>query len=451
MTHEKSGQTTPTTGGLLKLGIIGTGYVGLVSGVCFAENGNSVICMDVDEKKIARLKKGDPVIYEPQLEDLLENNIDEERISFTTSLKEAVQQSDVIFLCLPTPPLEDGSVDLSRVLDTAGKLAKFINGYKVIVSKSTVPVGTCERLRKLISSKTKHKFDVVSNPEFLKEGAAVSDFMSPDRVIVGTQSRKAALIMRELYSSFMRVSERFILMDEKSSELTKYAANSMLALRISFMNELANLTEKVKADISMVRHGIGSDPRIGSSFLFPGTGYGGSCFPKDVKGLLNTAKEFGYDFKILKAIDEINQNQKQILVRKVLKHFKGKIKGKTFTLWGLSYKPRTDDLREAPSLDIIEKLLEYGAKVNACDPVANENFRRLYGKKYKGIKLFKNNYSALKNSSGLILVTEWNEFRRPDFEKMKSLMKDKVIFDGRNIYNPKLLKSKGFAYYGIGR
>ena len=435
----------------MKLGIIGTGYVGLVSGVCFAENGNKVICMDVDDRKIARLKKGDPVIYEPQLEELLKNNIDEDRIVFTTSLKEVVALSDVIFLCLPTPPMEDGSVDLSRVLEVAANMAKYINGYKVIVSKSTVPVGTCDKIRKIISSKTKKKFDVVSNPEFLKEGAAVADFMSPDRVVVGTSSKKAEEIMRELYSSFMRVSQRFILMDERSSELTKYAANSMLALRISFMNELANLTELVKADISMVRNGIGSDPRIGSSFLFPGVGYGGSCFPKDVNGLLNTSREMGYDFKLLKAIDEINRNQKLVLVHKILKHYKNNIKGKTFTVWGLSYKPRTDDLREAPSLDIIQKLTESGAKINACDPVANENFTKLYGKKFKGVKLFKNNYSALKNSDGLVLITEWNEFRRLDIEKMKTLMKNKVIFDGRNIYNPKLLKSKGFSYYGIGK
>jgi UDPglucose 6-dehydrogenase len=435
----------------MKLGIIGTGYVGLVSGVCFAENGNNVICMDVDEKKISRLKTGDPVIYEPQLEELLKNNIEEQRITFTTSLKDVVQQSDVIFLCLPTPPFEDGSVDLTRVLDVAEKMAKYIDGYKVIVSKSTVPVGTCERVKKIISKKTKKKFDVVSNPEFLKEGAAVADFMSPDRVVVGTRSKKAADIMRELYSSFMRVSERFILMDERSSELTKYAANSMLALRISFMNELANLNEKVKADIHMVRAGIGSDPRIGNSFLFPGAGYGGSCFPKDVKGLMKTAQEYKYDFKILKTIDEINDKQKLVLVDKLLRHFKGKVKGKTFTVWGLSYKPRTDDLREAPSLTIIEKLLSLGAKINACDPAANENFKHLYGKKFKGVKLFKNNYLALKNSDGLILVTEWNEFRRVDIPKMKKLMKTKVVFDGRNIYNPKLLKANGFKYYGIGR
>ena len=435
----------------MKLGIIGTGYVGLVSGVCFAENGNNVICMDVDEKKIARLKTGDPVIYEPQLKELLKKNIDEGRVTFSSSLKEVVQQSDVIFLCLPTPPYEDGSVDLRHVLDVAGDMAKYINSYKVIVSKSTVPVGTCDRLQKIIAKGTKKKFDVVSNPEYLKEGAAVGDFMSPDRVVVGTKSKKAADIMRELYSSFMRVSERFILMDLRSSELTKYAANSMLALRISFMNELANLSERVKADINMVRVGIGSDPRIGNSFLFPGVGYGGSCFPKDVKGLLNTSNEFGYEFKILKTIDEINAKQKLILVDKLLKHFKGKIKGKTFTVWGLSYKPRTDDLREAPSLTIIEKLLEHGAKINACDPVANDNFRMLYGKKFKGVKLFKNNYAALKNSDGLILVTEWSEFRRTDVKKMKQLMKTKVVFDGRNIFNPKELKANGFKYYGIGR
>jgi len=435
---------------IMKIGIIGTGYVGLVSGVCFAENGNSVICMDVDKKKVERLKKGDPVIYEPGLEELLEKNLEEGRVEFTTSLKDVVRKNDVIFLCLPTPPLEDGSVDMRRVLEVAGNMAKYINGYKVIVSKSTVPIGTCDKLKKLIASKTKKKFDVVSNPEFLKEGAAVTDFMSPDRVVVGTKSRKAAKIMQMLYSSFMRVSERFILMDERSSELTKYAANSMLALRISFMNELANLSGIVKADINNIRRGIGSDPRIGSSFLFPGVGYGGSCFPKDVKGLLNTSKEHGYDFRLLKAIDEINNRQKVVLVDKLLKHFGNKIKGKTFTVWGLSYKPRTDDLREAPALTIIEKLLEAGAKVNAFDPVANDNFKLLYGKKFKQVKLFKDNYSALKNSDGLILVTEWTEFRRIDITRMKRLMKQRVIFDGRNIYDPKFIRQNGFKYYGIG-
>lgn len=435
----------------MKIGIIGTGYVGLVSGVCFAENGNQVLCMDVDEKKIERLKKGDPVIYEPGLEELLKNNIDESRVTFTTSLKQVVKESEVIFLCLPTPPLEDGSVDLKHVLDVAGKIAPYINEYKVIVSKSTVPVGTCDRIKKMISSKTKKKFDVVSNPEFLKEGAAVGDFMSPDRVVVGTRSKKAADIMRELYSSFMRVSERFILMDERSSELTKYAANSMLALRISFMNELANMSERVKADIDMIRIGIGSDDRIGSSFLFPGVGYGGSCFPKDVKGLLKTAEEYNYDFRILKAIDDINNKQKTILVDKILKHFRGDIKGKVITVWGLSYKPRTDDLREAPALTIIEKLLGLGAKVQASDPVANENFKMLYGKKFSKVKIYENNYDALKNSSALVLVTEWNEYRRIDTDKIKKLMKEKVIFDGRNIYNPKFIKQNGFKYYGIGK
>jgi UDPglucose 6-dehydrogenase len=434
----------------MKLGIIGTGYVGLVSGVCFAENGNNVICMDLDAKKIERLKKGDPVIYEPGLEELLEKNIAEGRVEFTTSLKDVVQKTDVIFLCLPTPPYEDGSVDLRHVLDVAGNMAKYINGYKVIVSKSTVPVGTCDEIRKLIASKTKKKFDVVSNPEFLKEGAAVPDFMSPDRVVVGTKSKKAAKIMQELYSSFMRVSERFILMDERSSELTKYAANSMLALRISFMNELANLSGIVKADINNIRRGIGSDPRIGSSFLFPGVGYGGSCFPKDVKGLLNTSKEKGYDFKILKAIDEINNRQKLIMVDKILAHNKNNIKGKTFTVWGLSYKPRTDDLREAPALTIIEKLLEHGAKINAYDPVANDNFKMLYGKKFNKVKIYKDNYSALKNSDGLLLVTEWNEFRKLDIDKLKKLMKHRVIFDGRNIYDPKFVRANGFKYFGIG-
>lgn len=434
----------------MKLGIIGTGYVGLVSGVCFAENGNNVICMDVDSAKIARLKKGDPVIYEPGLEELLQKNIAEGRVEFTTSLKDVIQKNDVIFLCLPTPPFEDGSVDLRHVLEVASKMAKYINKYKVIVSKSTVPVGTCDKLKKLIASKTRIKFDVVSNPEYLKEGAAVADFMSPDRVVVGTKSKKAAKIMQELYSSFMRVSERFIIMDERSSELTKYAANSMLALRISFMNELANLSGIVKADINMIRKGIGSDPRIGSSFLFPGVGYGGSCFPKDVKGLISTSKEKGYDFKLLKTIDDINDKQKLVLVNKMLKHFKNKLKGKTITVWGLSYKPRTDDLREAPALTIISKLLELGANVNAFDPVAMDNFKLLYGNKFSKVKLFKDNYSALKNADALILVTEWNEFRRIDIDRMKKLMKQRVIFDGRNIYDAKFIRQNGFKYYGIG-
>ena len=434
----------------MNLSIIGTGYVGLVSGVCFAENGNEVICMDVDEKKIERLKKGDPVIYEPQLKELLEKNISEGRISFTTNLKDTVQQSDVIFLCLPTPPYEDGSVDLRHVLDAAGKMAEYINGYKVIVSKSTVPVGTCDELKKLISKKTKHEFDVVSNPEFLKEGAAVNDFMSPDRVVCGTSSKKAAEIMRELYSSFMRVSERIIIMDERSSELTKYAANSMLAMRISFMNEIANICERVNADIDMIRKGIGSDTRIGNSFLFPGVGYGGSCFPKDVKGLIKTSEEFDYDFKLLKAIDNINQTQRLYFFDKIIRHFNGDIKGKTFGVWGLSYKPRTDDIREAPAITIIKKLSEAGAVIQAFDPAAMDNFKEQFGN-IPNLKFCKNNYDALKNSSALVLITEWNEFRKLDLEKMKKLMKDYVVFDGRNIYKPDELKSEGFAYYGIGK
>ena len=434
----------------MKLGIIGTGYVGLVSGVCFAENGNDVICMDVDEKKIERLKQGDPVIYEPQLKELLEKNIAEGRVTFSTSLEDTVKNSEVIFLCLPTPPYDDGSVDLSRVLDVSGKMAEHINGYKIIVSKSTVPVGTCDRIKEIISKKTKHKFDVVSNPEFLKEGAAVNDFMSPDRVVIGTSSKKAAEIMRELYSSFMRVSERIIVMNEHSSELTKYAANSMLAMRISFMNEIANICELANADIDMIRIGIGSDARIGNSFLFPGVGYGGSCFPKDVKGLISTSDEFGYDFKLLKAIDAVNMSQKIHFVEKILGHFKGDVKGKTIAVWGLSYKPRTDDIREAPAITIIKKLSEAGAKIQAFDPAAMDNFTEQYGKT-PNLTFCKNNYDALKDASALVLVTEWNEFRNPDLEKMKSLMKDFVVFDGRNIYKPELLKAEGFTYYGIGK
>lgn len=413
--------------------------------------------MDVDARKISRLKKGDPVIYEPQLEELLKKNLEEDRISFTTNLKHTVESSQVIFLCLPTPSNKDGSVDVSRVLQVTERVASYINEYKVIVSKSTVPVGTCEQLKKIIAGKCKYDFDVVSNPEFLKEGAAVNDFMSPDRVVVGTRSKKAAAIMRELYSSFMRVSERFLLMDEKSSELTKYGANAMLALRVSFMNELANLTERLGGDIDAVRIGIGSDERIGSHFLFPGAGYGGSCFPKDVKGLIKTAEDSGYDFKILKAIDSINETQKLILAEKVRKHYGDKIKGKTFTVWGLSYKPRTDDIREAPSLTIIENLSKSGARIYAYDPAANENVKEYFRRRMpaaaggQSIKLFDNGYDALVKSDGLLLVTEWNEFRKPDFDRIRKLMRNPVIFDGRNIYNPGIVRAKGFTYYGIGR
>jgi len=435
----------------LKIGIIGTGYVGLVTGVCFAENGHDVICMDIDARKIARLKKGDPVIYEPQLKELLQKNLQEDRIIFTTNLKHTVQSSQVIFLCLPTPSNKDGSVDVSRVLNVTRKLAACINEYKVIASKSTVPVGTCQQLKKIISSHCKYDFDVVSNPEFLKEGAAVNDFMSPDRVVVGTRSRKAAAIMRELYSSFMRVSERFLLMDEKSAELTKYAANAMLALRVSFMNELANLCERLGSDIDAIRVGIGTDVRIGTHFLFPGAGYGGSCFPKDVKGLIKTAEQYRYDFKILKAIHSINEAQKLVLAQKVRKHYRNKLQGKTFTVWGLSYKPRTDDIREAPSLTIIENLIRGGAKINAFDPVANQNVKQYFKGRIKNIKFFLNCYDALQGSDGLLLVTEWNEFREPDFDRIRRLMRNPVIFDGRNIYNPQLVHSRGFIYYGIGR
>ena len=434
----------------MKLSIIGTGYVGLVSGVCFAENGNEVICMDVDSKKSNVLSRATRLYTNHSLKELLEKNVSEGRISFTTNLKDTVQNSEVIFLCLPTPPYEDGSVDLRHVLDVAAKMSEYINGYKVIVSKSTVPVGTCDEIRKLVSKKTKHEFDVVSNPEFLKEGAAVNDFMSPDRIVCGTSSKKAGDIMRELYSSFMRVSERIIIMDVRSSELTKYAANSMLAMRISFMNEIANVCEKVNADIDMIRIGIGSDSRIGNSFLFPGVGYGGSCFPKDVKGLIKTSEEYDYDFKLLKAIDNINQNQRLQFAEKIINHFKGDIKGKIFGVWGLSYKPRTDDIREAPAITIIKKLSEAGAKIQAFDPAAMDNFKEQFGS-IPNLTFCKNNYDALKNASALVLVTEWNEFRKLDIGKMKKLMKDFAVFDGRNIYKPEELKSEGFAYYGIGK
>ena len=432
----------------MKLSGIGTGYGGLVVGTCFAESGNDVICVDVDEQKLKLLKKGESPIYEPGLSDLLKKNLLEKRLIFTDDLESAVKKSEIIFLALPTPQSEDGSADLQHVLNVCRKIGKMMNGYKVIVNKSTVPVGTADRVRDIVASETKYEFDVVSNPEFLKEGAAVNDFMKPDRVVIGTRSQKALALMQDLYSPFVRTGNPLIIMDERSSELTKYASNSFLATKVSFMNEIANLCERVNADIDFVRKGMGTDGRIGSQFLFAGIGYGGSCFPKDVAALVNTAKSHRSSLKILEAVEEVNRRQKQIIVEKINRHFKGNVKGRVIALWGLAFKPNTDDIREAPSLSIVDALIKAGAHLRLHDPVAMPEMKKRIG---SAVKYFDNNYDALKGANALVVVTEWNEFRRPDFDRMKAAMKEPILFDGRNIYDPKIMREKGFVYYGIGR
>ena len=436
--------------------VVGSGYVGLVAGACFADSGNDVICVDIDEKKIKDLKKGVIPIYEPGLEELVHRNIEEERLSFTTDIKEAVERSTVCFIAVGTPPGEDGSADLKYVLGVARDIGRNMNGYKVIVGKSTVPVGTADKVEAAVAKELKKRgvdydFDVVSNPEFLKEGAAIDDFMKPDRVVIGVKDgAEAEEIMRELYEAFVRTDNPIVIMDVRSAEMTKYAANAMLATRISFMNEIANLCERVGANATSVRKGIGSDLRIGHSFLFPGIGYGGSCFPKDVKALFKTAAEHDYDFKILNSVEEVNELQKGVLVNKVLNYYggAGNVKGKRFALWGLSFKPRTDDMREAPSIVIVNRLLDMGAEIAAHDPVAMEEAKKVFGDR---ITYYHINYEALEGADALLLATEWNEFRRPNFERMKSLMKAPVIFDGRNIYNPAEMKKLGFDYASIGR
>lgn len=433
----------------MKLTIIGTGYVGLVAGACFAQSGNNVICMDIDEKKISRLRAGEIPIYEPGLEALVERNTKNNRLTFTTDINQAVQQSDIIFIAVGTPPEEDGSADLTHVLAVAKSIGQQMTGYKIIVNKSTVPVGTAKKVKDAVQKETTHPFDVVSNPEFLKEGGAVDDFMYPDRVIIGTRSTKVAEIMKELYAPFVRTGNPVIIMDEVSAELTKYTANSILATKISFMNEIANLCDVVGADIEMIRRGIGSDKRIGYSFIFPGVGYGGSCFPKDVKAIIRTAKDFNYELKILESVEEVNEKQKLILIPKILKFFKGSIEGKTFAVWGLSFKPKTDDMREAPAIQIIRELHRRGAKVQAHDPVALKEARRLQIDQHA--TLFEDNYEALVGADGLILVTEWLDYREPDFDLIKKNLKTPVIFDGRNILNADKLKEMGFTYFGVGR
>lgn len=433
----------------MKIAVVGTGYVGLVSGTCFAESGNYVTCVDIDTQKVEKMRNGYVPIYEPGLEVLFERNTKSGRLNFTTDLEEGIRDAKIIFLALPTPPGADGSADLSFVLKVAKDLSSLITDYKVIVDKSTVPVGTAEKVEGVLLEKLDHSlFDVVSNPEFLREGVAVEDFMKPDRVVIGTSSEKAKKVMTALYEPFVRQGNPIIFMDERSAEMTKYAANSYLATRISFMNEIANLCERLGADVDMVRKGMGSDSRIGKRFLFPGVGYGGSCFPKDVQALAKSAQENAYDFKILKAVMHVNDLQKEILSEKIVQYFDGNLSGKTIGIWGLAFKPNTDDIREAPALTIISRLLNKGAKIKAYDPEAMENVRQVFGDK---IEFSTNEYEAIKEVDALAIVTEWNEFRTPDFGKMKEIMADHVIFDGRNIYDVATIKEMGFYYDSIGR
>jgi UDPglucose 6-dehydrogenase len=431
----------------MKICMIGTGYVGLVTGTCFAETGNDVICVDIDSAKIDQLNKGHIPIYEPGLDEMIKRNMNEGRLSFTTDLAHGVQASLFIFIAVGTPSSDDGSANLSSVWSVSREIGRHMNGYKIVVTKSTVPVGTTERVKEIIAQETREPFDVASNPEFLKEGAAIDDFMKPDRVVIGTNDPRVTELMKELYEPFVRTGKPILAMDIRSSELTKYAANAMLATRISFMNEIANLCERLGADVNLVRRGIGSDPRIGSSFLFPGVGYGGSCFPKDVKAIIKFGQEAGYEMKILPMVEEVNQQQKRLLADKVIAYFGNMMQGKKIALWGLSFKPRTDDMRDAPSIEIINRLLTAGAVIAAFDPVAIHETKKIFGDRLiYGAK----NYDVLKDADALLLITEWNEFREPDFEKIKSLMKNPVIFDGRNIYDSKKLKEKGFIYFGIG-
>lgn len=432
----------------MKVCVVGTGYVGLVAGTCLAEMGNDVICVDNNLEKLSQLEKGIVPIYEPGLEELIKVNVSEGRLNFTSNLKEAVQKSLVCFIAVGTPQGEDGQADLKYVYEVAKSIGQSINGYKVIVDKSTVPVGTADAVTKIIKEQTNIEFDVVSNPEFLKQGAAVDDFLKPDRVVIGSNSQKATEIMQELYSPFLRTGNPVIIMDVKSAEMTKYAANSFLAVKISYANEIANICEQVGADAEMVRIGMCSDKRIGSQFLFPGLGYGGSCFPKDVKALLKTAKDNNCDYQLLQAADDVNKKQRQVFINKILNKFGNDLSGKTFAVWGLAFKPKTNDMREAPAITIINALLERGAKVQAYDPKAVESAKEIFGNK---ITYSKSAYEALNGADCMLLLTEWNEFRRPDFDKIKSLMKGNVIFDGRNQYNSKRLLEKGFEYYQIGK
>ncbi len=432
----------------MNLAVIGTGYVGLVSGTCFAETGNQVVCVDNNATKVARLQNGEVPIYEPGLEVIFNRNTKQGRLTFTTDLEAAIKDAEVIFLALPTPPGEDGSADLSYVLGVAEQLGKIMQDYKVIVDKSTVPVGTAEKVHAALAKNAKVEFDVVSNPEFLREGVAVEDFLKPDRVVIGTSSDRAREVMQRLYEPFVRQGNPIIFMDERSAEMTKYAGNSYLAMRISFMNEIANLCERVGANVDHVRRGIGSDKRIGNRFLFPGVGYGGSCFPKDVQALHLTAKEYKYDFRIIDSVMKVNYDQRYILASKIKEYFNNDLKGKKIAIWGLAFKPNTDDIREAPALYIIEELVKAGATVTAFDPEAMENIRHIMGDK---VALTYGHYDTLHGADALAIITEWSLFRTPDFNKMAQLMKNKVIFDGRNLYSVEGMEETGWYYNSIGR
>jgi len=432
----------------MKICVIGTGYVGLVAGAGFSDMGNDVVCCDVDRAKIDGLNKGELPIYEPGLDKLVETNAAEKRLTFTTDIPKGVAGADVVLLAVGTPPGPDGSADLSYIFKAAESVADALTGWAVIVTKSTVPVGTGDKIEALMKVRTKHEFAVASNPEFLKEGDAVSDFMKPDRVIVGAEDRRAIDCLRNLYAPFTRTSDRMLVMDRRSAELTKYAANSMLATRISFMNDLANLCEILGADIELVRKGMGSDGRIGPKFLYAGPGFGGSCFPKDLRACITTGREVGYDLKILDAVVAVNEKQKRLLGEKVLKHFGGNLKGKRIAVWGLAFKPGTDDIREAPALVLIDQMLAAGAEVVGTDPVAMSAVRKQLGDK---IRYEESNYVAAEGADALVLVTEWNEFRRPSFDRLKATMRQPVIFDGRNIWNPAELRAAGFTYSAIGR
>jgi len=432
----------------MKIAVVGTGYVGLVTGTCFSETGNKVTCVDIDKNKVDKLSNGQITIYEPGLEKIFLRNIKEGRLTFTTELEAAIEGAEIIFLALPTPPGADGSADLKYVLGVADHLGKILKDYKVIVNKSTVPVGTADKVSAAIAKNYKGEYDVVSNPEFLREGVAVDDFMKPDRVVVGTRSERAKKLMSDLYAPFVRQGNPVIFMDERSSELTKYAANSFLATKISFMNEVAQLCERMGADVDMVRRGIGSDDRIGKRFLFPGIGYGGSCFPKDVQALIMSSDEVKYDFEILKAVEKVNANQKLHLVEKIKSYFKGDLKGKHIALWGLAFKPNTDDIREAPALSIIDSLTTMGATIAAFDPEAMPNVKAQIGDK---IAYASSQYEALSGADFLIIATEWSEFRTPDFERIEKEIKNKIIFDGRNLFEVSKMKELGYHYESIGR
>jgi UDPglucose 6-dehydrogenase len=431
----------------LRIAVVGSGYVGLVVGTCLAENGNTVVCVDNDQAKVAALRRGEVPIYEPGLDEMISRNVAEERLSFATDLPAAVRSSDIVFIAVGTPQGEDGSADMTHVLKVAEEIGRAMNGHKVVVNKSTVPVGTAKRVREVVSKLTSHPFAVVSNPEFLKEGAAVDDFLKPDRVVIGTDDPWAEAVMRELYAPFVRTGNPILVMDLASAELTKYAANAMLASRISFMNEIANLCDKVGADVGEVRKGIGTDSRIGSSFLFPGIGYGGSCFPKDVKALRLLGEDAGAPLHVVAAVDRVNEFQRVVLVPRIEAHLGG-LPGKVIAVWGLAFKPRTDDLREAPALAVIEALLARGATVRVYDPKAVAAARRLLGDR---VTFCQRSYEAVEGADALVLATEWNEFREPDFERVRTVMRHPAIFDGRNIYNPRHLREMGFHYEGVGR